>query len=63
VHSGPALAAHAPLWLAATVGSLLGTLIGVPVLGRIPRPRYRRIVGGLLVLLGLSLAINAARAH
>jgi uncharacterized membrane protein YfcA len=62
VHSGPALLAHAPLVLAATAGSLLGTLIGVPVLGRIPEPRYRRIVGGLLVLLGLSLVITASQS-
>ena len=60
-HSGAALMSHARLWLAATAGALVGTLIGVPVLGRIPEPLYRRIVGGLLVLLGLSLVITATR--
>lgn len=54
-HSGPVLAANAPLWLAASAGALAGTFIGVPILSRIPEAHYRMIVGGLLVLLGMAL--------
>jgi hypothetical protein len=37
----------------------VGTFVGVPVLGRVPRGLYRQIVGALLVVLGVSLAIAA----
>ena len=47
----------APLWLTGTAGVILGTLLGVPVLSRIPPALYRQLVGGLLVVLGVSLAI------
>jgi uncharacterized protein len=57
--SGPVLAANAPLALAASAGALVGTFIGVPILSRIPASRYRTIVGGLLVLLGVSLLAAA----
>lgn len=57
VAQGPVLAATVPLWVAGTGGVVLGTLIGVPILGRIPPGLYRRMVGGLLVALGLSLAV------
>lgn len=51
------LAATTTLWLTGTVGVVLGTFLGVPILGRIPAGLYRQIVGFLLVALGLSLAI------
>jgi uncharacterized membrane protein YfcA len=44
----------ATLLLAAT-GVTIGTLIGVPILGRIPKQVYRPLIGGLLVLLGAGL--------
>jgi len=56
---GPVLASTVSLWLAGTVGVIVGTLVGVPLLGRIPPPLYRQIVGGLLVALGISLALTA----
>ena len=34
-------------------------MIGVPLLGRIPPGLYRRMVGGLPVILGLSLGLAA----
>ena len=58
-HSGAVLAANVPLWLAASAGALVGTFIGVPILGRIPESRYRMILGGLLVLLGAALLAAA----
>jgi uncharacterized membrane protein YfcA len=52
-----AIAAAAPLWLVASAGVTLGTLVGVPVLARIPADAYGRLLGGLLVLLGVSLLV------
>jgi uncharacterized membrane protein YfcA len=57
--AGDAILANAGVWLALAAGVTVGTLIGVPILGRIPDAIYRRVVGGLLVLLGLSLVILA----
>jgi uncharacterized membrane protein YfcA len=57
VMRGSVVEANAPLWLAGTAGVVLGTVLGVPILGRIPTRQYRQIVGGLLVVLGVSLAI------
>ena len=56
---GDIVQANAPLVLAGTVGVVLGTFVGVPVLGRMPRALYRQIVGALLVALGVGLAIMA----
>jgi uncharacterized protein len=50
-----AIAATVPLWVAASVGATIGTLLGVPVLRRIPPRTYRRLLGVLLVLLGFAL--------
>jgi uncharacterized membrane protein YfcA len=55
-----AIAGSVPLWLAASAGVTVGTLIGVPVLGHIPAGTYGRLLGGLLVLLGVSLLVAAA---
>lgn len=56
---GPVVEANATLWLAGIAGVVVGTYLGVPVLGRIPATLYRQIVGGLLVALGISLVITA----
>ena len=55
---GSILAAETVLIATATVGVVIGTVIGVPILGRIPVKAYRPIVGILLVLLGLSVLIR-----
>jgi uncharacterized membrane protein YfcA len=47
--------------LVIALGVTAGTFIGVPILGRIPEPAYRRLVGALLVALGVSLAVLAWR--
>jgi uncharacterized membrane protein YfcA len=57
VTARPTLAANVELWLAASVGAVIGTFIGTPILGRIPEPIYRQFIGGLLALLGLSLLV------
>jgi len=56
---GSVIAATVPLWLAGTAGVVIGTFLGVPLLGRVPPGLYRQLVGGLLVALGISLAIAA----
>jgi uncharacterized protein len=52
---GGTIAATVKLWVVASVGATIGTLLGVPMLSRI-RPRtYHRLLGVLLVLLGSAL--------
>jgi uncharacterized membrane protein YfcA len=46
-------------WL--SVGVTVGTLAGVPLLGRIPGLTYRRLVGGLLLVLGAALLLSSWR--
>ncbi len=50
-----------PVWIVASIGVTIGTLLGVPVLRRIPEPLFRRMVGGLLLVLGVSLFSVAGR--
>jgi uncharacterized membrane protein YfcA len=50
-------------WLLVTflaVGVVVGTLIGAPVLGRIPERLFRRVLAVLLIGLGASLIVGAA---
>ena len=57
ITSRAVLASHMELWLAASAGALVGTFIGVPILGRIPEPVYRPLIGALLLGLGVSLFV------
>jgi uncharacterized membrane protein YfcA len=41
-----------PLILIATVGVVIGTLVGTPMLTRVPERQFRRIVAILLLALG-----------
>jgi uncharacterized protein len=52
---GGTIAATVPLWVAASVGATIGTLLGVPVLSQLPARTYHRLLGVLLVLLGFAL--------
>jgi hypothetical protein len=53
------LASTVPLWITAAAGAALGTLIGVPLLSRVPAALYGRLLGALLVALGIGLLIAA----
>jgi len=53
--AGGVIAEAARYWIVASIGVTIGTFIGVPLLRRIPEPIYRRLVGGLLLVLGISL--------
>ena len=44
----------------AIAGVLAGTLYGERVLRRLPEDRFRRIVSGFLVVLGLGLLLSGA---
>lgn len=51
-----ALAWHA--LLVAVVGIVLGTLVGQPLLRRIPPPIFRSIVSAIILLLGISMLVH-----
>lgn len=55
-NNGSAVPFHLPAigWMMA--GVTLGTFLGVPLLTRVPKRTYRRLVGGLLLILGIFLA-------
>jgi uncharacterized membrane protein YfcA len=64
--SGAAIAAGARVITVMCIGVVVGTLIGVPILGRIPAPVYRRVLGALLVSLGvllLAMPLIGSSAH
>jgi uncharacterized protein len=60
--AGPVISRTRAIWMTASVGVVIGTFIGVPLLRRIPEPMYRRLVGLLLLLLGISL-FGSVLAH
>jgi uncharacterized protein len=59
-HSGGELAKHGLLVGLAIAGVLAGTLYGERVLRRLAEDRFRGIVSGFLVVLGLSLLVTGA---
>jgi uncharacterized membrane protein YfcA len=58
--SGSVIAGATRLWMVVSIGVTVGTFAGVPILSRIPESTYRRLVGGLLLVLGVSLFAAAA---
>jgi uncharacterized membrane protein YfcA len=58
--TGEVIADRMALALVIIAGVTAGTYLGVPVLSRIPEAVYRRMLGGLLVVLGIGL-LAAAR--
>jgi uncharacterized membrane protein YfcA len=57
--AGSVITGSTRLWIVISVGVTIGTFVGVPLLSRIPESTYRRLVGGLLLLLGISLFATA----
>jgi uncharacterized membrane protein YfcA len=55
---GRELLGHWPIVATACGGVLLGTLTGRTLLGWIPETKFRRIVSGLLVALGIAILIS-----
>jgi uncharacterized membrane protein YfcA len=52
---GPAIGTMLPTAAVMTVGAVIGTVLGAPVLRRLPETGFRRILAALLVLLGIAL--------
>jgi uncharacterized membrane protein YfcA len=46
-----------PLILVATIAVVVGTALGTRVLGHLPQTTFRRVIGVLLVLLGVYMAV------
>jgi uncharacterized membrane protein YfcA len=57
--AGSVIADTTRIWVVVSIGVTIGTFVGVPLLGRIPESTYRRMVGGLLFVLGFSLLAAA----
>ncbi|HEU4698743.1 MAG TPA: sulfite exporter TauE/SafE family protein [Gemmatimonadales bacterium] len=60
LESGARLRLLAPVILLATLGVVVGTLAGARLLARIPAPLFRRLVAGLILLLGVAILAEAA---
>ena len=60
VTSGASMVELWPIVGTLIVGVVVGTLVGVPVLRRIPEPVFRRLLGGLLVVVGVTLVASGA---
>jgi uncharacterized membrane protein YfcA len=56
------IAAAWPYVAAATVGTIIGTLLGERVLRRVPETMFRKIVSIIILLLGIALLVGAARS-
>lgn len=59
--SGAEIVRHGGTVAALTMAVVVGTLIGVPVLGRLPEAQFRRVLAVLLVLLGVGLVVGVGR--
>jgi uncharacterized protein len=59
---GPVIAEATRTVIAASIGVTIGTFLGVPILSRIPERIYRRLVGALLLMLGISLVLTLVAA-
>ena len=61
--AGEAIRDSVHLLLVVAAGVTVGTFVGVPILGRIPESTYRRLVGALLVVLGITLFLLSRRSQ
>ncbi len=61
VTSGPELVENAPRILVMTLGVVVGTVVGAPVLRRLPDRAFLRIIGGTLIVLGFALLAGVGR--
>lgn len=57
LESGELISRSLPLVFLLIVGVTIGTFVGVPLLSRIPVAVYRRAIGALLLLVGISLLL------
>lgn len=57
--SAPEIVEQWPTLLVLTVGVLLGTVIGTPILRRVPERAFRTVLAAILVLVGVVLVATA----
>ncbi|MFL5606119.1 MAG: sulfite exporter TauE/SafE family protein [Gemmatimonadaceae bacterium] len=57
--AGSVIAGQTHLLIVLSIGVTVGTFLGVPLLSRLPESIFRRLVGGLLLLIGISLIAAA----
>lgn len=57
ISSGASLAANAQTVVQLSVGVLIGTVAGGPILRRLPEAAFRRLLAGLLICLGVALLV------
>jgi uncharacterized protein len=57
------IAAIWPLVLTATGGVVIGTAFGTRILGSVPQQVFRRVIAGLLMILGVYMAAVGATEH
>lgn len=55
---GAEMAAHWEFVVVAAAGAVVGTLVGAPILHRVPELLFRKIVFGLVAILGVALVIG-----
>jgi uncharacterized membrane protein YfcA len=55
VTQGKEIASLWPLLVTATIGAIVGTVLGERALRRIPEPIYRRLVAALVLVLGVFM--------
>jgi uncharacterized membrane protein YfcA len=55
VTDGPGIGAMLPTALVMSVGVVVGTVLGTPVLRRLPEAWFRRMLAALLIVLGIAL--------
>jgi uncharacterized membrane protein YfcA len=58
---GAEIAVLWPLLAVATGGVIVGTVVGIRLLPRLPEKTFRRVVAVLLAVLGISMLLAAAR--
>lgn len=58
---GPAIGAMLPTAAVMTLGAVVGTVLGTPVLRRLPETWFRRLLAALLVGLGIALVAGIGR--
>lgn len=61
VMRGEQLAGLVPELALATAGVVVGTIVGLGLLRRIPAPAFRRVVAVLLIALGVTMIVTGAR--
>ncbi len=55
VTNGSDIAANVRLLAILSVGAIIGTFLGAPILRRLPDVAFRRVLAVILVVLGLAL--------